>query len=363
MRLVAKGVARTEFKAQLSSGQKIKWPYITDLRVQDYTPGTDLAIDANTAVDDFMNIDQSKAATFTLDPNQQAQAEDKTIQAKLANQAAFQIGNNIDQAVISTGVNGANNTVTGGTLNVSNIYSKLCEGMASLSRANAMGTKFAILDPERISLLAQHEVANGWNVADNALANGFVGGSSAGFKVYSSNNLPTSVVLTVDTQPANGDTFTIAGVTWTCVTDGTAASAGEVNIGADLADFKTIVVAAINGSTSSDYVDVSTENRRKLQNAQVSAATFSSNDCTITAFGKLSPSETFTTATNVFGTETGSCLLGDTGAISLGMQIMPQMYVGKEPKRPEQNYIIHTLFGKKVFYRDADKLVNLTINV
>jgi len=172
--------------------------------------------------------------------------------------------------------------------------------------------------------------------------------------------------MTVGTQPSNTDTFTIAGVTFTCVTDGTAANAGEVAIGADLADFKTIVVQAINGTGTegvSNYIDVSVENRRKLQNAGISAATFATNDCVITGYGKLACSESYTSGNNFFTLEAGSMLFGTVGSISLGMQIMPNMYVGKEPKRPESNYIVHTLFGKKVFYRDANRLVKMTRTV
>jgi len=218
-----------------------------------------------------------------------------------------------------------------------------------------------------LALLAQSEVASGFNVADNALMNGFVGNSQAGFKIYMSNNLPTSVVLTVDTQPTAGDKVTIAGVTLTCVADGTAATEGQINIGADLADFKLILVDALNQGTSktADWVLAADgENRRKLQNANVVASAFATNDCTITAAGKIGGTETFTAVTNIFGTETGSLLCGDIGAISLGMQIQPTMASAPVPTRPmETNYAIHTLYGKKVFHRDAPRLVNLTINV
>jgi len=367
-RLVGKEICRTEFKDKLRSGQSIDWPYITDLRVQTYTPGTDLTMDANTATTDTMSINQSRAATFVLDPNQQAQAEDKSIQAKLASRAAYVIANDIDQKVLKEGADYAASTITGGSLSASTLYSQMTNATATLQRANANdGELFAVLDPETIALLAQVEVANGFNMADSALSNGFVGKSHAGFYVYNSNNLPTTVTLTVDTQPANTDTFTIAGVTWTCVTDGTAANAGEVAIGTDLADFKTIFVQAVNGTGTegvSNYIDVSVEDRRKLQHAGISAATFATNDCVITGYGKLACAEAFSTATNVFAAETGSMLFGTKGAISLGMQIEPAMAFAKNANRPmETNYAIHTLFGKKVFHVDTNRIVKMTRTV
>ena len=367
MRLVARQIARTEFRAQLKSGQSIDWPYISDMRAQTYTPGSDLTIDDNTASSDTMLINQSRAVTWTMDPNQRAQAEDKTINAQLANQAGYRLASDIDQKILKEGIDNANNTISGGSLSSSTIYTKLTDAMATLSRNNAFGTKFAVLDPERIALLAQSEVANGFNVADNALANGFVGNSQAGFKIFSSNNLPTQVVLSMATQPTAGDTFEIAGVTWTFVGDSATCSAGELKIGADAADAQAILVSALNGTTApntGDYADVSAEDRLTLQNAGVLASAFSSDDATITGYGKLAPSETFTAAGNVFGTETGSLLLGDMGAVSLGMQIQPTMSSAPLSNRPmETNYAINTLFGKKVFHRDAKRLVNLTINV
>jgi len=366
-RLVATGIARTEFRAQLRSGQSIDWPYITDMRTQAYTPGTDLTIDSSTAVSDTMAIDQSRAVTFTLDPNGRAQAEDKTINAQMANQAAFRIASEIDQKILKEGIDNAGNTVTGGTLSSSTIYGKLTDSLAALQRSNAEGTKFAVLDPERVALLAQVEVANGFNVADNALMNGFVGNSQAGFKIYMSNNLPTSVAYTMDTINVAATTTTVAGVVFTHVASGAAAAAGEISIGANVAANQANFVLAVNGTGTpgaATYIELSVEDRRKLQNANVSASAFASNVSTITAAGKIGASTTSAAGTNAIGTETGSLLLGDIGAVSLGMQIQPTMASAKVPNRPmEENFAIHTLYGKKVFHRDAPRLVDMTMNV
>ena len=366
-RLVAKEIARTEFRAQLVSGQTIDWPYTTDMREQTYTPGTDLTIDNNTATSDTMTINRSKASTWTMDPNSMRQAEDKAVNDKLAAQASFRIASGIDQFLFTTAVAGAGTTQAGGTLNASNIYSTLTTGLATLQRNNLDLVPFAVLDPERVALLAQSELANGFNKADAAFTNGFVGDSAAGFKIYRSNNLPTSVVYTMDTINVAAETFTIAGVTFTFVADGTATNPGDISIEANVAANRLTFVAAINGTGTegtSNYIDVSVANRRKLQNAGINAATFSGSTCTITGFGKLSASTTSTAGANGLGTETGSLLLGGVGAVSLGMQIEPEMASAPIANRPmETNFAIHTLYGAKVFSRDAGLLVNLTLNI
>lgn len=367
-RLVAKEIARTEFKAQLVSGQAIDFPYITDMRVQTYTPGTDLTMDAKTATSDTMLINKSKAATFVMDPNQQRQAEDKGVQATMADQAAYVMANDIDQQILLAGTAAAGTTISGGVLNVSTLYSQFTTATASLQRKNANdGELFAVLDPETIALLAQVEVANGFNLADSALNNGFVGRSHAGFYVYNSNNLPTTVTLTMDTQPTATDTFTLLGVTWTWVADGAATLPGDISIEGNVAAARIVFVDAINGTGTpgaGTYIDISTDNRIIYQQAGISAATFSGSTCVITGFGKFSPAETFTAATNVFSVETGSMLFGTKRAVSLGLQIEPTMASAKNPNRPmETNYAIHDLYGTKVFARDANRLVKMTRTV
>lgn len=108
-----------------------------------------------------------------------------------------------------------------------------------------------------------------------------------------------SVVLTMDTQPTAGDTFTLGTTTYIFVPVGTANAAGEVSIGADLAAAKVNLVAAINGTD--EFND---------PHALVSAGEFVADACTITALkggtggNTIASTETFTTGTNVFATTT-----------------------------------------------------------
>lgn len=122
--------------------------------------------------------------------------------------------------------------------------------------------------------------------------------------------------LTVDTQPTVGDTFTIGQTPYTFVTDGTAAAEGEIDVGADLADAKTLIVASINGTDHS------------TANAYVTAAAFSTDDCVLTAIAGgtagdlIDTTETFDEATNVFddvtlGTTTAGAQL-PAGQVGIG---------------------------------------------
>lgn len=105
--------------------------------------------------------------------------------------------------------------------------------------------------------------------------------------------------LTVDTQPISGDTLTIGTNTYIFVPVGTAKSAGEISIGANLAEAKTNIVAAINGT---DTVN--------LPHPKVTAGAFAVNACTITALiggtigNAIATTETFTAGTNIFAAAT-----------------------------------------------------------
>jgi len=101
------------------------------------------------------------------------------------------------------------------------------------------------------------------------------------------------------------DAMEIAGTTYTFVANGTANSAGEISLGADEAASKVNIVAAINGT---DGVNSA--------HPLVTAATFATDDCVITAISggvagdAITTTESFTHVSNVFDAAT----LGTTTA-------------------------------------------------
>lgn len=367
--LVGESIARSQFRADLHPGKTIDFPYATTSRIQNYSYSTDLTIDPTVSTSNTYAIDQVKAATANFDPLQNLVSNDMNIEDAVADEIGYQMARNIDQYILQTGITGALNTVAGGTLSASNMFETLTSVAATLARARARtGVRVAVLDPDRCAVLANTDKANGFNVADAALRNGFVGNTAAGFRVYMSNDLPYTVVMTVDTNPTAGDTFTIFGKTFTFRANGTAAVAGEISLGTGgsaLADTVAIIRTAINGTGTpgaSTYIDLATDDRRELLNAQITCSAFSANAATITCYGKMAPSETFTAATNVFGTETVSFLLGTMGAIDFTLQAAPDIEINKEPKNRSHNLIGTTQFGAGVFYRDKASLVKLTAN-
>ena len=81
-----------------------------------------------------------------------------------------------------------------------------------------------------------------------------------------------SGTVTVDTQPIVGETFTIAGIEYTVVTDGTGVLPGDVDVGSDLADFQANFISALQG------IDGHNSDHPLIDNSQ-----FAANVLTITS--------------------------------------------------------------------------------
>lgn len=364
--LILEKIANKKCEAYLSSGDQVNFPYVSDVRIQDYTPGTEVTIDAINATQDSLTVDQSKIATFYVDPQQERQAL-ADYGAQLKYQAAYQLANNIDQQGIQAGVAAASVTLTGGTLSASTVLPVFDSAYSTLFRQNAVdGELFAVIDSNTKTLLTQAGVANGFNMADMLLRNQYVGDAS-GFKIFVSNNLKSTVSLTMATIPTAGDTFTVYGVTFTAAASGAATAAGEYSIGANIAAAQVNIALAINGTGTpgaTTYRDVSVDNRRLLQNRQVACGDFAVNVASVTGYGRIGGTLPVNVASNTgFGTEATNLLFGRMGAISLGIQMYPELYINQEPRMIGKNYLTHTLFGTKVFTRDAQRLVKASINV
>lgn len=363
--LVATDIANTQFKADLVVGDTINFPYMNDVYTQDYIQGTDLTVETLTATQSALTVDQSKAVIMAIDPVQERQAK-ADYAAKMSYQAAFQLSNQIDRKLLATAVAGASTTIAGGVLSTSTIYPLFTTAYSQLYRNNAVdGELFAVIDAERKGLIAQSAVANLFQGADNTFGHGYQGDMN-GFRVYVSNNLPTTVTLAMPTIPTAGGTFTFLGITWTWVAAGAAAAAGDIAIGINVAASKANFLLAMAGTatgSAATYVDVSAANRTKLKNVDLVAGVWgatAADTVVLTAVGKFGASETVAEADFVFGTETVSMLFGKMGAVALGMQMQPNLYLRDEPKQLARNFITHTLYGTKVFTRDANRLVKVT---
>ncbi len=361
--LVATDIANTQVRAELTDGDTVNFPQMSDLIVQNYTQGTDLNIEALNASQSSLLVNASKAVTFAIDPVQEKQAK-ANYAISMAKQAAFRLANQIDKDLLGAGVVGASSTIALGSPSVSTVVASLANNYSQLFQQNATdGEMFGVVTPAFVSLLSQTFVSNGFNLADTMLRNSFKG-MAGEFKIYCSNNLPTTQTIVMSVIPVATNTITFNGVTWTFVASGTATNPGEISIGANAAAAEANLILAANGTGvpgATTYIDVSADSRTLLTNNNV-LATASGTSVIFTAVGRINGQETITSATDVWDTEVASMLFGRMGAVSLGLQMQPNLYIRDETKQIARNYITHTLYGTKVFSRDAFRLLKVTIN-
>lgn len=368
--LVAREICNTREEALLVSGQQVNFPYVNDLTVSDYAQGTDVTPTTLTASNSLLTVNQSKVVSFIVDPVQETQATSKYVTV-MAQQAAFRLANEIDKQVLNDCATLAANTGSLGSVSTSTIFNAFTSAYAALFYANATDRElWAVVDATRLSNLTQNFIANGFQQADKKLEDGFspYAGKANNFRVYVSNNIPSSVTLTIAANATAGDTFTLAGATWTFRANGTATNPGDISLGTGgsaLADTQANVKAAINGTGTpgaSTYIDIASASRVVYTNNNIAASTFTANVSTITGVGPLNPSETFTSGSNVFGTPSTYMLFGSMGAPSLAVQMLPSLYIRPLPYQLANNYMTHTLFGHTVFSRDTNRLVAYSIN-
>ena len=131
---------------------------------------------------------------------------------------------------------------------------------------------------------------------------------------------PAAGVLTFTAQPADGDTFTIGGITYTAKATLPSATADEVLLGASLAAFIANLVGAINGATSNNQAAGATYSSGTTTNPLASAAASGSTVIITAARADASGNTVVTGATSAHASFAASTLtMGDV----LNLDIKP----------------------------------------
>jgi len=252
-------------------------------------------------------------------------------------------------------------------------------GLTTIHLANSTDKKFCVVNPYDASSLRSFLQNTGNNVADNVIVNGItsgvtrVGTTYSGVDVYMSNNLTHEVVLTMATNPTDGDTITINGVVMTfratlgstagsihiaSTVDITRANLAEFLTGTDLPGDTTEAEA-----TDTGYVALSAENQAKLAQVALTAVDAASpNTLTVTALGTLVVSETLTDATDAWGDVYHYALLGDYGSINLylpsaGMDYTETKVAGK----PGRELYLEQFHNSVVWTRMKERIVTMKL--
>ncbi len=206
--LVGLGVANVAMKTPLGYGDVINKQYFTSVSAAAYTPGTDVSLDDLEFNTDQLTINRKFYTASYVDDLEQLQAN-VSIQKSLLEDATYQLRNIIDGEILGNvtagttaggaqlnygnlGINASYhlNSASAGTGEIVNIFANATK-MLLTNNCENFGDWISVVNPRIANKLAIKSTGLGFNFADAALRNGYIG-DFMGFQIYVSNNLPTT---------------------------------------------------------------------------------------------------------------------------------------------------------------------------
>lgn len=367
--------ANFRLESDLKDGDTVKRVYRSATVPQDYTRGTDVTFQDLTNTAESLTVDKQPVIPFYIDDLDALQShyderarytEDTTNQmANIINGWYTAEVTNATSAIDAADFGGT--AATGATVTPANIQKLFALAQKKVSRLNtwAEGNMFANLTPDLYQVLLEYLSGKESVLGDKTGENGHMG-RYYGFDLYVSNGGYWTGRLGIVTQPTDGDTVTINGVTFTFKTT-LGSTAGNVLIGASNDTANTNLTALINapGTTTAQGVALSADNQAKLYGCTATAVT-ASDYMTLTYRGVGAPvvSETLTAAADIWavGYNISHNMFGVKGAIDFVIQKQPGIQMEKAENRLGFKVIPYTLFGKKTFADGAKKLLNVKVD-
>jgi len=329
-----------------------------------YVRGTAINIQDITDTNEQLLINAEYAQGFYVDEHDDMQSM-YSAALEYGKKTAEYLSNQIDAMVLGEALNAAS-TVTVGTLATTNIVSAITGANKALAKKNVMSKdKYAVISPEFEEILVQYVENKATVKGDQVGMNGYIL-TWMGYDFHVSNQLTSTAVLAMATNPTDNDTITIAGQVFTFVSSiGT--TAGNVLIGASAdatrANLATLINAA--GTTTATGVAI-TGDSLKLFKARISAVNDNTAD-TITITGKglgvLDVAETLTAGADIWtaASQLQHNLFGVKGNPYLIVQRMPKVAERQVQDKMGSNYLNSVLFGYKTFRDNSYAMVDITI--
>jgi len=311
-----------------TNGKKAHRAILTHPQVGTYSPHVDITFETKTATKQTLEVGTFEYAAEDIDITEKMQTPYDLV-AHSSKSIRNGLLNRVEQVYLSE-ITNARHTISGGAIELasSNILDVLEEAEGKLGSFDApyeTSMRAAVLGPRTVAKLRRAKSERETKMGDSVLANGVVG-PWQGWNIVQNNNLPWSATLTMDTNPTDGDTVTIAGVTFEFRATLGDAAAGNVAVlrhGSTVATSRANLAAAINNTATAGttYVQLGAmDNLMIRRNRNITAA--SAQDMLFTGFGDIAVSETLTAATNVWSAQEQQSVFMIRGSIDLVLQFM-----------------------------------------
>jgi hypothetical protein len=234
----------------------------------------------------------------------------------------------------------------------------------------------AVISPDVYNAIIERLEGKDTAKGDEITNSGYVG-KYFNYNLFVSNGLAWTGTLNMATNPTDGDTITIMGITYTFKAT-LGSTAGNVHIASTVDITRANLAEAINNpstteaeDTDTGYVAVSAtpdsagfSNQDRLKNV-VATDNASPNTLTIVAKGKgyVPVSSTLTAVADGFDANLNiqHCLIGIEGAIDLVIRRAPKRDERKRDGHVGHDVITWTCYGKKVFNDGKPKMVDVKV--
>lgn len=364
---------------------------IDAVRVRDISDTyADRTIDSLTDSDETLTINYNKSANFQLSSKDVLQAGELNPMsyagAKLAQKVALAVDADILYETLNatydfdtgdlTTLASTGTPITLSTTTVPQMAHRMFAKLGSRNQQNTMNLCF-VADYYTLASIGEYLGGKQTEYSLSPFENGIMKNMSmGGAQVYCSEKLTGEAVLALATNPTNGDTIVINGVTITFVDTLSAASgAGEIHIAstvditrANLVEFLNDPTASEAEATDTGYSSLSTADQQTWFNAfdsgLVATNDNTANTATIIArgSGRLILSETLTAGGDSWSKNFIHAYFGKKGAVDVVMQEGVDAWYREEPKKRVTNVFIEALYGIKTFADGKKKFLDVLIN-
>lgn len=378
--LVAKDIMNTRFEPSLIAGASVVRTAmdLSGVKVRTVVRGAASTIDSITDSTESLLVNIEKEVAVFISDGEAKQASNLNPGEYAGKQMALKIATDLDGRCFAEVVNASysfdNGDLTTGSssgtpITLSNttvpqMVTRLGAKLRNKNNQEVMTNMALVVDSYAASDISQFIISKNIDIAGATFKNGYVGDVGSA-QMYISENLTSTSVLGLATQPTDGDTVTIAGVTFTFKTT-LGLTAGNVLIGASADTANTNLAALINNPsvTTTEGVALSAANQAIIEKYTATADT-TANTLTVvgTGTGRTLVSETLTAGGDTWSLNYLNCYYGKKGAIDLVLQDKKEVDVRPTSDRRGNNIFSSYLAGIKTFADGAKKFLNVKILV
>jgi len=380
--LVAKDIASFRFEPQLKFGESLeRVAYdIDSVRVRTVVRGNASTIDSVTDSSELLNINLEKEIVFHLSDGEMKQAGPLNPGAVIGAKTAMKAAIDFDARVLAEVTNATltfddgdltttASTGTPITLSSTTVPQLASRAPAKLRRANQPLTNLAmVVDSYAASDMTQYLLGKNIDLAGSVFKNGYSGDVSNA-QMYVSENLMGEALLTMATNPTDGDTMTWNGVVITFV--GTlSGGASEIHIATTVDITRANLVEWLNAGGADSEAEAADTGYSAATAADqlllldiTATNDNAANTATITQIGsgRLILSETFTAGADVWTKNFIHAYFGKKGGIDAVLQDNTEVDMRPTADKRGTNIFSSYLGGIKTFSDGAKKFLDVHI--